>query len=72
MSSTIDPATVWQIDGAADHGVSDAVYLHDPDHNGIQLCRDRPRGEWQTAPDGSLVMVTEPLDVRGLLEDATT
>ena len=59
-----------QIDGASDHGVSEAVYLHDPDHNGIELYRDRPREEWPSNPDGSLGMTTLPLDLRALLEDA--
>ncbi len=60
----------WQIDGAADHAVSEAVYLHDPDHNGIELYRDRPREEWKLEPDGSIHIVTEPLDVRALLAEA--
>jgi catechol 2,3-dioxygenase len=58
------------IDGVADHGVSEAIYLHDPDGNGIELYRDRPRGEWPYAADGSVAMVTDPLDVRALLEEA--
>ena len=60
----------WGIDGAADHGVSEAVYLHDPDGNGIELYRDRDRSEWSVAPDGSLEMVTEPLDLQDLLAEA--
>ena len=55
------------LDGASDHGVSEAVYLHDPDHNGIELYRDRPREEWQVGPDGEIVMFTEPLDLGALL-----
>lgn len=61
----------WQIDGASDHLVSEAVYLHDPDHNGIELYRDRPRDEWPRDPDGSIAMATDPLDLRALLEEAT-
>jgi catechol 2,3-dioxygenase len=61
----------WAIDGAADHGVSEAVYLHDPDRNGIELYRDRDRSEWQRGPDGSLTMVTEPLDLGDLLGEAS-
>ncbi|MGH2616220.1 MAG: VOC family protein [Thermomicrobiales bacterium] len=57
------------IDGASDHGVSEAIYLHDPDGNGIELYRDRPREEWPREPDGSFKMVTEPLDLRGLLRE---
>jgi catechol 2,3-dioxygenase len=55
------------LDGAADHGVSEALYLRDPDGNGIELYWDRPRREWPYAPDGSLRMVTEPLDLEALL-----
>jgi catechol 2,3-dioxygenase len=58
------------LDGASDHGVSEALYLRDPDQNGIELYRDRPRDEWPRASDGSLVMVTEPLDLVALLRDA--
>ena len=59
-----------RIDGVADHGVSEAIYLRDPDHNGVELYRDRPRAEWPRRADGSIAMVTDPLDVRGLLADA--
>ncbi len=58
------------IDGAADHDVSEAIYLHDPDGNGIELYRDRPRSEWRYGADGSLVMGTAPLDLRALLAEA--
>ena len=61
-----------QLDGAADHGVSEALYLRDPDDNGVELYWDRPQNEWPREPDGTLAMVTEPLDVRGLLSLATT
>lgn len=60
----------WQIDGVADHGVSEAVYLHDPDGNGIELYRDRPPGEWDRTPEEGVGMITAPLDVRALLADA--
>jgi catechol 2,3-dioxygenase len=53
-----------RLDGASDHGVSEAIYLRDPDGNGVELYRDRPREEW---PDE---MITEPLDVRALLSEA--
>lgn len=53
--------------GASDHGVSEALYLHDPDGNGLELYWDRPRSEWPRASDGSLKMVTEPLDLAALL-----
>lgn len=55
------------IEGAADHGVSEALYLRDPDGNGVELYWDRPRDEWPRAGDGSLVMFTRPLDLRSLL-----
>lgn len=58
------------LDGAADHGVSEALYLRDPDDNGVELYRDRPRDEWPLDPDGGLAMVTRPLDVRALLDEA--
>ncbi|TMK66339.1 MAG: glyoxalase [Actinobacteria bacterium] len=58
-----------RLDGATDHGVSEALYLRDPDENGIELYWDRPEEEWPRPADGSpgVAMVTEPLDLRGLL-----
>jgi catechol 2,3-dioxygenase len=58
-----------RLDGAADHGVSEALYLRDPDGNGVELYRDRPREEWPRAPDGGFAMVTQPLDLRALLKE---
>ena len=59
------------ISGASDHGVSEAIYLNDPDGNGIELYRDRPREEWPMAPDGKgVVMVSIPLDLDALLAEA--
>jgi catechol 2,3-dioxygenase len=58
------------VSGASDHGVSEAVYLRDPDENGIELYRDRPEAEWPRADDGSLVIFSEPLDLQGLLAEA--
>jgi catechol 2,3-dioxygenase len=58
------------LDGASDHGVSEAIYLHDPDLNGIELYRDRPREEWPRTADGGIDMFTAPLDVRALLAEA--
>ena len=57
------------IDGASDHGVSEAIYLRDPDGNGIEIYRDRPRDEWPRDADGSFTMVTDPLDLRALLRE---
>ena len=58
-----------QIDGASDHGVSEAIYLHDPDDNGIELYYDRPEAEWPRH-DGELAMYSRPLDLEDLLEQA--
>ena len=58
------------IDGAADHGVSEAVYFRDPDGNGIEIYRDRAAAEWPRTPDGSLEMANRPLDLRALLAEA--
>jgi catechol 2,3-dioxygenase len=59
------------LDGASDHGVSEALYLRDPDGNGIELYRDRPREEWPRPADGNgVAMMTRPLDVRALLAEA--
>lgn len=55
------------LDGASDHGVSEAIYLHDPDHNGVELYWDRPKEQWPLAADGSLAMFTRHLDLEGLL-----
>ena len=58
------------LDGAADHGVSEALYLHDPDGNGIELYRDRPRDEWPRDAAGALAMSNAPLDLAALLAEA--
>ena len=58
------------LDGAADHGVSEAIYLRDPDGNGVELYRDRPEADWPRSPDGTLRMVNSPLDLRALLAEA--
>ena len=55
------------LDGASDHGVSEALYLRDPDNNGIELYWDRPRSEWPRGADGSLQMTAKPLDLQALL-----
>jgi catechol 2,3-dioxygenase len=57
------------LEGASDHGVSEAVYLRDPDSNGVELYRDRPEAEWPRPPDGSqgVAMFTRPLDIHDLL-----
>src|SRR5438874_1895525 len=56
------------LEGASDHGVSEALYLRDPDDNGVELYRDRPREEWPFR-DRKLNMLTEPLDLENLLEE---
>jgi catechol 2,3-dioxygenase len=58
----------WSLDGVADHLVSEALYLSDPDGNGIELYRDRPRDEWSYV-EGQLQMATLPLDLRGLADE---
>ncbi len=58
------------LQGAADHGVSEAVYLADPDGNGVELYHDRPRAEWPRDADGGLRMVTDPLDLEALVREA--
>lgn len=59
------------LDGASDHGVSEALYLRDPDDNGVELYCDRPEAEWPRAADGSLAMFTRPLDLQALLAEAS-
>ena len=58
----------YPLTGAANHGVSEAIYLDDPDGNGVELYWDKPQDEWPRDADGKLEMVTEALDVRALLE----
>lgn len=60
----------YPLTGAADHGVSEAIYLDDPDKNGVELYWDKPAEEWPRDASGSLVMVTEPLDLGKLLDEA--
>jgi catechol 2,3-dioxygenase len=55
------------LDGAADHGVSEALYLRDPDDNGVELYCDRPREAWPRDADGGVDVYTRPLDVESLL-----
>ena len=57
------------LDGASDHGVSEALYLHDPDKNGIELYWDKPRESWPRTADGALAMFTRPLDLEALLRE---
>ena len=61
-----------QLDGASDHGVSEALYLRDPDDNGVELYWDRPREAWPRTPQGELAMFTRRLDLEGLLEAVET
>lgn len=57
------------LEGAADHGVSEALYLRDPDGNGVELYWDRPGEQWPRTPGGALAMVTEPLNINSLLNE---
>lgn len=59
----------YPLDGAADHGVSEAVYLRDPDNNGVELYVDRPQAEWKKNFNGEVIMVSEPLDIEGLMSE---
>ena len=59
----------YPLSGASDHGVSEALYLNDPDGNGVELYWDRPREEWPRNPDGSVIMYTKALDLRNLLSE---
>ncbi len=59
----------YPLTGASDHGVSEAIYLNDPDQNGVELYWDRPREKWPKKPDSSLEMYTRPLDLNNLLSE---
>ena len=61
-----------QLDGASDHGVSEALYLRDPDENGVELYWDRPEAAWPRTPQGELSMFTRRLDLNGLLKEVET
>lgn len=61
----------YALTGASDHGVSEALYLDDPDGNGVELYWDRPQSEWPLDADGNLAMTTLPLDLAGLLRELT-
>ena len=58
------------LEGGADHGVSEALYLHDPDGNGLELYHDRPQSAWPRSPDGQVAMYTHPLDLNTLLTES--
>ena len=64
-------AAGYPITGAADHGVSEAIYLDDPDGNGVELYCDRPRAQWPMSADGEVQMYTRALDLNALLAEAT-
>jgi catechol 2,3-dioxygenase len=57
------------LDGASDHGVSEALYLRDPDQNGVELYWDRPRDQWPHSPNGKVTLFTRPLDLNSLLDE---
>lgn len=59
----------YPLTGAADHGVSEAIYLNDPDQHGVELYWDKPKDKWPQKPDGSLEMYTKGLDLEGLLRE---
>ena len=59
----------YKIEGASDHGVSESVYLQDPDGNGVELYADRTSGDWPVDSEGNLLMITKPLDLMNLLSE---
>lgn len=59
----------YPMTGASDHGVSEALYLNDPDGNGVELYWDRPQDQWEYNADGTIVMYTKPLDLEGLQKE---
>lgn len=59
----------YPLEGASDHGVSEAIYLRDPDNNGVEIYVDRPRNTWKVSNDGMVEMVTEELDLESLLAE---
>jgi catechol 2,3-dioxygenase len=59
----------YPLTGASDHGVSEALYLNDPDDNGVELYWDKPQDQWPTTPDGKLTMFTKALDLQDLLDE---
>ncbi len=61
-------AVTYPLSGASDHGVSEAIYLDDPDQNGVELYWDRPKSEWPVDSDGNLLMKTDPLDLYSLMK----
>jgi catechol 2,3-dioxygenase len=60
----------YPLTGASDHGISEAIYLDDPDKNGVELYWDKPKEQWPLDDHGKLQMVSEPLDLEGLLQSA--
>jgi catechol 2,3-dioxygenase len=63
--------TRWQRSGASDHLLSEALYCRDPEGNGVEIYRDRPRSAWEATPDGGVRMATEPLDTTGVRQAGT-
>ena len=63
---------IYPLTGASDHGVSEALYLDDPDGNGVELYYDRPKDQWPRKADGSIDMYTRPLDLDGLMSELRT
>jgi catechol 2,3-dioxygenase len=63
-------AADYPLDGASDHGVSEAIYLRDPDGNGLELYRDRPEAEWPRDSSGNLTMFTRAIDLQALMQEA--
>jgi catechol-2,3-dioxygenase len=74
MCSALRPSSALFVPGerTSDHGVSEALYLRDPDQNGVELYCDHPREQWPHLPDGGLTMFTRPLDLDSLLAEANS
>lgn len=68
LASVLDAGVT--LDGAADHGVSEAIYFRDPDENGIEIYRDRPMADWPRIAEGKLAMVSDPMNIEALLAEA--
>jgi len=69
LKSLIDAQ--YPLEGSADHGVSEAIYLRDPDGNGVELYVDRPHKDWKVGSDGMVEMVSMPLDIESILQELT-
>lgn len=70
LGDALARADEWGLDGASDHGVSEALYFKDPEGNGVEVYRDKPEEEWLVREDGSIDMVNHPLDLESVRDEA--